>query len=153
MHRGLRRRGLMKRISLILAYFTLCGLSLFAQDQSQQAQVININISRSIQAVNYRAKGSTRIDFRGTALLPQQKAKPGSRARPRPSLLRPVSTTSLPRPNLDRRISLTYSGPFRPKVAPIISASSSSMEKKANCRLPLAFRLLVSSSQPNLSLP
>ena len=60
----------MKQTLLALAYFALCGPSLFAQDQSQQAQVININISRSIQAVNYRAKGSTRIDFRGTALLP-----------------------------------------------------------------------------------
>jgi hypothetical protein len=54
-------------------YFALCGLSLFTQDQSQQAQVINTNIARSIQAVKYRAEGSTRIDFRGTALLPRAK--------------------------------------------------------------------------------
>jgi outer membrane protein OmpA-like peptidoglycan-associated protein len=65
----------MKQALLALAYFALCGPSLFAQDQSQQAQVININISRSIQAVNYRANGSTRIDFRGTALLPQAKGE------------------------------------------------------------------------------
>jgi outer membrane protein OmpA-like peptidoglycan-associated protein len=62
----------MKLTLLALAYFALC-VSLFPQDQSQQAQVININISRSIQAVKYRAKGSTRIDFRGTALLPRAK--------------------------------------------------------------------------------
>src|SRR6185437_12389706 len=41
------------------------------QQQSQQAPVISINITRTIQAVNYRTKGSTRINFRGTALLPQ----------------------------------------------------------------------------------
>ena len=74
-HRGHRRRGLVKQTLLALAYFALCAASLFAQDQSQQAQVININISRSIQAVKYRAKGSTRIDFRGTALLPRAKGR------------------------------------------------------------------------------
>ncbi len=41
------------------------------QSQSGQAPVIRINVSRTIQAVNYMAKGSTRIDFRGTALMPQ----------------------------------------------------------------------------------
>jgi outer membrane protein OmpA-like peptidoglycan-associated protein len=41
------------------------------QSQSGQAPVIQINVTRTIQAVNYMAKGSTRIDFRGTALLPQ----------------------------------------------------------------------------------
>ncbi len=38
------------------------------QSQSGQAPVIQINVTRTIQAVNYMAKGSTRIDFRGTAL-------------------------------------------------------------------------------------
>ena len=42
-----------------------------SQSQSGQAPVIQINVSRTIQAVNYMAKGSTRIDFRGTALMPQ----------------------------------------------------------------------------------
>jgi outer membrane protein OmpA-like peptidoglycan-associated protein len=53
----------------------LSAASVLAQDrpqgQSQQAPVIQINVTRTIQAVNYMAKGSTRIDFRGTALLPQ----------------------------------------------------------------------------------
>lgn len=40
-------------------------------ERAQQAPVISINITRTIQAVNYRTKGSTRINFRGTALLPQ----------------------------------------------------------------------------------
>jgi hypothetical protein len=42
-----------------------------SQNQSGQAPVIQINVTRTIQAVNYMAKGSTRIDFRGTALMPQ----------------------------------------------------------------------------------
>ena len=41
------------------------------QQHPQQAPVISINITRTIQAVNYRTKGSTHINFRGTALLPQ----------------------------------------------------------------------------------
>ena len=48
-----------------------------AQDsgQDQQQQVINISVSRTIQAVNFQAKGSTHVDFRGTALLPQGKGE------------------------------------------------------------------------------
>lgn len=33
--------------------------------------VINISVSRSIQAVNYWARGSTKVDFVGTALMPR----------------------------------------------------------------------------------
>ncbi|HEV2223735.1 MAG TPA: OmpA family protein [Candidatus Acidoferrales bacterium] len=71
-------------LSSLLLNFLLLGFSLLArplpaqeqtQDQPQQhpqqAPVISINITRTIQAVNYRTKGSTRINFRGTALLPQ----------------------------------------------------------------------------------
>jgi outer membrane protein OmpA-like peptidoglycan-associated protein len=56
-----------------LAAAVACGQdSSASQSQnSQSAPVISINIQRSIQTVNYLAKGSTRIDFRGTALLPQ----------------------------------------------------------------------------------
>lgn len=36
----------------------------------QSVPVISITQTRTIQAVNYLAKGSTKIDFRGTALLP-----------------------------------------------------------------------------------
>jgi outer membrane protein OmpA-like peptidoglycan-associated protein len=47
-----------------------------AQDSAnQQPQVININVSRTIQAVNFQAKGSTHVDFRGTGLLPQGKGE------------------------------------------------------------------------------
>lgn len=61
----------MRRAALFVVLMTLSAASAPAQDQSQQAPVIQINVTRTIQAVNYMAKGSTRIDFRGTALLPQ----------------------------------------------------------------------------------
>lgn len=51
----------------------LCVTPGFAQQE--KGQVINITISRSIQTVNYQARGSTRIDFRGTALMPQAKGE------------------------------------------------------------------------------
>ena len=54
----------------MLAFGTVCVLPGFAQ-----GQVININISRSIETVNYAAKGSTHVDFRGTALMPQAKGE------------------------------------------------------------------------------
>jgi outer membrane protein OmpA-like peptidoglycan-associated protein len=41
------------------------------QSQSQPAPVIQISVTRTIQAVNYMARGATHIDFRGTALLPR----------------------------------------------------------------------------------
>jgi outer membrane protein OmpA-like peptidoglycan-associated protein len=66
-----------KIILLCAAFVVLSAGSAVARAQSQpqsqsgQAPVIQINVSRTIQAVNYMAKGSTRIDFRGTALMPQ----------------------------------------------------------------------------------
>ena len=42
------------------------------QAAAQQAKgIININVSRSIQTVNYWARGSTKVDFRGTELSPR----------------------------------------------------------------------------------
>jgi outer membrane protein OmpA-like peptidoglycan-associated protein len=55
-----------------------------AQSQSSaqsNAPVISINIQRTIQTVDYHSKGSTRIDFRGTALMPQ--AKGGAKIDPK----------------------------------------------------------------------
>ncbi len=57
--------------ALCVVLMALSATAALAHDQSQQAPVIQINVTRTIQAVNYMAKGSTRIDFRGTALLPQ----------------------------------------------------------------------------------
>lgn len=43
-----------------------------AQDAQQTGKgVININVSRTIQTVNYWARGSTKVDFVGTALMPR----------------------------------------------------------------------------------
>lgn len=48
-----------------------CGLFGVCQDQSTQSVVnINLNISRSVPAVNYLTNSSTRIEFKGTPLLP-----------------------------------------------------------------------------------
>ncbi|HET9402268.1 MAG TPA: OmpA family protein [Candidatus Acidoferrales bacterium] len=61
----------------LLGSAALCAPSA-AQSQSQSnpqsnAPVISINIQRTIQTVDYHSKGSTRIDFRGTALMPYAK--------------------------------------------------------------------------------
>ena len=42
---------------------------------SQSASVINIRVSRTVQAVNYRDRASTKIDFRGTPLMPRAEGK------------------------------------------------------------------------------
>ena len=39
-----------------------------AQNTDQNA-IINISISRGVQAVNYQAKASSKIDFKGTPLM------------------------------------------------------------------------------------
>lgn len=60
----------MRRMILIVGF--LCA-SLFAlcQGQGEQSVVnININISRSVPAVNYQTNASTRIDFKATPFLP-----------------------------------------------------------------------------------
>jgi len=48
-----------------------CSLFALGQEQGGKSVVnININISRSVPAVNYQTNTSTRIDFKGTPLLP-----------------------------------------------------------------------------------
>ena len=60
----------MRKIMLV-AGFICCSLFAFCQDQSGPSVVnININVSRSVDAVNYLTNSSTRIDFKGTPLLP-----------------------------------------------------------------------------------
>jgi outer membrane protein OmpA-like peptidoglycan-associated protein len=68
-------KSFMKKLLIGVGTLVLCSSTVFGQGQSQQPQVINITVSRTIQAVNYRAKGSTHIDFRGTPLLPQAKGE------------------------------------------------------------------------------
>src|ERR1700724_1995439 len=69
----------------ILFTSALCLLSVhvtFAAPQqrertrdSQPASVINIRVSRTVQAVNYRDRASTKIDFRGTPLMARAEGK------------------------------------------------------------------------------
>jgi outer membrane protein OmpA-like peptidoglycan-associated protein len=42
---------------------------------SQTPSLINIRVSRTVQAVNYRDRASTKIDFRGTPLMPRAEGK------------------------------------------------------------------------------
>jgi len=65
----------MKRAILVLSFLVLnClffSLSALCQNPGAQSVVnININISRSVPAVNYQTNSSSRIDFTGTPLLP-----------------------------------------------------------------------------------
>ncbi len=45
-----------------------------AQD-SRSSSIINIRVSRTVEAVNYRDRSSTKIDFQGTPLLPRAEGK------------------------------------------------------------------------------
>src|SRR5450755_3753801 len=62
----------MKRLTLAVA-LSLCSAPLLcAQSSTQTGQsgnLINITVSHSTQAVNYRNNTSTKIDFQGTALM------------------------------------------------------------------------------------
>lgn len=59
------------RRMIVIVSFLCSSLLVFCQDQSAQSVVnININISRTVPAVNYLTNSSTRIDFKGTPLLP-----------------------------------------------------------------------------------
>src|ERR1700688_2831621 len=42
---------------------------------SQTPSWINIRVSRTVQAVNYRDRASTKIDFRGTPLMPRAEGR------------------------------------------------------------------------------
>src|SRR3984957_8272491 len=42
---------------------------------SQTPSLINIRVSRTVQAVNYRDRASTKIDFRGTPFMPRAEGK------------------------------------------------------------------------------
>ena len=71
----------MARIGLYLWVATFSVGSLLGQQRggetqpSQGAPIISINIERTIQTIDYQTKGSTHIDFRGTALSPQAKGE------------------------------------------------------------------------------
>jgi outer membrane protein OmpA-like peptidoglycan-associated protein len=59
-------------LRLRASLLAVMAFSLLASGQDQgSGSVININVSRNIEAVNYWARGSTKVDFIGTALLPR----------------------------------------------------------------------------------
>jgi hypothetical protein len=59
-------------VNLLVLLLCLSGLT-YSQTTSQapSGSVINIHVSRSIETVNYWARGSTKVDFVGTALMPR----------------------------------------------------------------------------------
>jgi outer membrane protein OmpA-like peptidoglycan-associated protein len=54
----------------LVAGLLSCSLIAFCQDPGGQVVNININVSRSVSAVNYLTNTSTKIDFKATPLLP-----------------------------------------------------------------------------------
>ncbi len=59
------------RRTILTASLLCCGLFASCWNLSAQSVVnINIKVSRSVPAVNYQTNSSTRIDFKGTPLLP-----------------------------------------------------------------------------------
>lgn len=62
------------KLRLLLSLAVLFSLSAMAQQQ-KSAPVIQINVSRNIQTVNYWARGSTKMNFIGTALIPRAEGK------------------------------------------------------------------------------
>src|ERR1700680_1136246 len=66
----------------------LCVQAVYAVPQqrertrdSQSPSLINIRVSRTVQAVNYRDRASTKIDFRGTPLMPRAEGKAAIQAK------------------------------------------------------------------------
>ncbi len=58
-------------LNLLSSLLVLASLPAMAQHGEKSEPVIQINVSRNIQTVNYWARGSTKMNFIGTALLPR----------------------------------------------------------------------------------
>jgi outer membrane protein OmpA-like peptidoglycan-associated protein len=68
----------MKKTALLVALFVGIGSSMLAQDQaapSPSVVNININVSKTVQAVSFPNNTSSRLDFTGTPLLPFAKGQ------------------------------------------------------------------------------
>ena len=61
----------MKIPSLFAAMLAVAAFPALAQQTNQNSSLINIHVSQNIPTVNYATKGSTSIDFLGTALMPR----------------------------------------------------------------------------------
>jgi outer membrane protein OmpA-like peptidoglycan-associated protein len=63
-------------LNLLLCLAVLSSMPAWAQRSAEKsAPVIQINVSRNIQTVNYWARGSTKVNFVGTALLPRAEGR------------------------------------------------------------------------------
>jgi outer membrane protein OmpA-like peptidoglycan-associated protein len=59
-------------IFLVVSYLPVAAQQAAQQQQgTQPGNVINITVSRTVPTVNYMSRGSTKVDFVGTALLPR----------------------------------------------------------------------------------
>ena len=68
----------MKKSAFLVALFVGISSPIFAQDQSAPSPSvvnININVSKTVQAVSYPNNTSSRLDFTGTPLLPFAKGQ------------------------------------------------------------------------------
>ncbi len=63
------------KIVFVLGALALIAMPAQAQQSDPSNAIININVSRTIETVNYWARGSTKVDFTGTALLPRASGK------------------------------------------------------------------------------
>lgn len=84
-------------IFLLFVAFAASAVPAFAQQQGVVTGDANTGfhmkvVSRSTEAVDYRHKGSTKIDLKGTDLAPS-KAMPKLKAEPGASALTPLYTT------------------------------------------------------------
>jgi outer membrane protein OmpA-like peptidoglycan-associated protein len=62
-------------VNAVLCLAALSAAPAWAQSTGKTAPVIQINVSRNIQTVNYWARGSTKVNFIGTALLPRAEGR------------------------------------------------------------------------------
>lgn len=61
-----------KSWSITMLLILALGLSAWGQQTGESSgNIINIKVSRTIQTVNYWSRGSTKVDFVGTALMPR----------------------------------------------------------------------------------
>ncbi|HTU50794.1 MAG TPA: OmpA family protein [Acidobacteriaceae bacterium] len=68
----------MKKTALVIVLSVCCSSPIFAQDQAANSPSvvnININVSKTVQAVSYPNNTSSRLDFTGTPLLPFAKGQ------------------------------------------------------------------------------
>jgi outer membrane protein OmpA-like peptidoglycan-associated protein len=59
---------LLKIVPVVVVLLLTCA---WGQETQSSGSVINITVSRNIEAVNYWSRGSTKVNFIGTALLPR----------------------------------------------------------------------------------